>query len=253
MKRILLLAALCAAGVSPTAAQDFRWTGTVGASDWLKVANVNGDVDLVLTNGSQIEVVAEKRVRRGNADDVSIEVVEHSDGVTICVIHPSRDRGDTQECGGRDFDRVQAGRTEVSVHFTVRAPASTWFEGVTVNGDVMVDGPLDRVRATSVNGDVDVSAEGQARATTVNGSIRARIAGTTLTGPVELETVNGSIELDLNEGINADVEASWLSGGLDTEFPLRVQGRIGRSARGQLGSGGHTIRLNTVNGSIDIS
>ena len=74
-----------------------------------------------------------------------------------------------------------------------------------------------------------------------------------MTGPVELETVNGSIELDLNQGVNADVRASWLSGGLDTEFPLEVRGRIGRSARGQLGSGGPTITLNPVNGSIEIS
>ncbi len=253
MKRLLLLTALFAAGAASADAQDFRWSGTVDASDWLKVVNINGDVDLVLTSGSQIEVVAEKRVRRGDAGDVRIEVVEHSGGVTICAIHPSRERGDTQECEDTEFERVQAGRTDVSVHFTVRAPASTWFEGVTINGDVVIDGPLDRVRATSVNGDVQISAEGEARATTVNGSIRARIAANELTGPVDLQTVNGSIELDVNDGINADVEASWLSGGLDTEFPLRVRGRIGRSARGQLGAGGHTIRLNTVNGSIEIS
>ena len=254
MKHMLVAAAIATLAATPVAAQsDFRWTGQVDRADWLKVQNINGDVDLVLTDGSQIEVAADIRVREGNADDVRVEVVEHAGGVTVCAIYPSRRRGQTQECAGRTFDRAQARDTDVSVHFTVRAPRSTWFEGVTVNGDVDVAGPLERVEATTVNGDVILAASGEARATTVNGSIRARIAGNDLSGPVELETVNGSIELDLNDGINADVEARWLSGGLNSEFPLEVRGSISRSASGQLGAGGPTISLNTVNGRIDIS
>ena len=253
MKRILVAAALLAIVASPAAAQEFRWTGQVAGSDWLRVHNVNGDIEVVPTSGSTIEVVAEKTARRGDVDDVRIEVVEHSDGVTICAIYPSRRSGETQECAGERFERVQARRSNVEVRFTVRAPRSTWFDGATVNGDVDVQGPLARVEATTVNGDVTLEADGEAKGTTVNGSIRARIAATQLTGPVELETVNGSIELDINDGINADVEASWLSGSLDSEFPLRVRGRIGRSASGQLGDGGPTISLNTVNGSIEIS
>ena len=253
MKRILVATALLALATVPASAQEFRWTGQVDRSDWLRVSNINGDIEVVPTSGSQIEVVAEKTARRGDVDDVRIEVVEHSGGVTICAIYPSRRSGETQECAGERFERVQASRSNVEVRFTVRAPRSVWFDGVTVNGDVDVQGPLARVEATTVNGDVFLEADGEAKATTVNGSIRARIAGNDLTGPVDLETVNGSIELDINDGINADVEAAWLSGGLDTEFPLRVRGRIGKSASGQLGSGGPTISLSTVNGSIEIS
>ena len=83
-------------------------------------------------------------------------------------------------------------------------------------------------------------------------SVDARIEGSDLEGPVKLTTVNGSIHLDVNDDINADVEARWVSGGLRSELPLTVRGRMSRTARGQFGDGGHEVSLSTVNGSIEV-
>ena len=122
-----------------------------------------------------------------------------------------------------------------------------------MNGDVEALDLASDVSLTSVNGDVDVSTSGYAEARTVNGSIDARMGRIDPEGGLSFQTVNGSIELDLPDDVDADLDASWVNGGLDSELPLSIQGRIGRrSARGLLGSGGPRLELSTVNGSIRI-
>lgn len=255
-RRIAILIALITLGVQSerlAAQEEFRWSGTVDSGDWMAVQNISGDVEVIVTNGSQIELVATKT---GDADDfehVRVEVVEDRDGVTVCTIYPSRRRSDSQECGSEEFDRPRYRENiDVEVTYVLRVPASTQLKGTTVNGDVRVDGTLARAVTTTVNGDVEVASRGSLTATTVNGSVDARLEGTDLDGPVKLTTVNGSIHLDVNDNINADIEARWVSGGLRTELPLSVRGRMTRSASGQLGNGGHEVSLSTVNGRIEI-
>jgi DUF4097 and DUF4098 domain-containing protein YvlB len=140
---------------------------------------------------------------------------------------------------------------DVEVTFTVRLPGGVRFAGRTVNGSVEARGLASDVSLRTVNGDVDVATTGFAEARTVNGSIDAAMGRTDPEGGLRFETVNGSIELDLPDDVDADVEANWLNGGLETDLPLRVDGRIGRrSARGVLGEGGPRLELSTVNGSI---
>lgn len=68
---------------------------------------------------------------------------------------------------------------------------------------------------------------------------------------LSFSTVNGDITLDLPDDIDAELDASWLNGELDSDLPLMLQGRMGRrSARGTLGDGGPRLEVSTVNGSI---
>ena len=68
----------------------------------------------------------------------------------------------------------------------------------------------------------------------------------------DLYQINGSIVLDLPDGLDADLDVRWLNGGLDSDLPIQV-GRMGRGrATGRLGAGGATLRIETVNGSIRI-
>ena len=55
-------------------------------------------------------------------------------------------------------------------------------------------------------------------------------------------------------GANADIHASTVNGHISTDFPLTVRGRmvVGKSLQGTIGSGGHELKLNTVNGSIHL-
>jgi DUF4097 and DUF4098 domain-containing protein YvlB len=65
--------------------------------------------------------------------------------------------------------------------------------------------------------------------------------------------VNGSIKLQLPANANAEVDFKSVNGHLDSDFPLTVQGSIGRhSVHGTIGSGGRTLDIKTVNGSGEL-
>lgn len=235
-------------------AEDFRWHGSIPDGRTLEVKGINGDIDASLASGSEAEVVAVKRAKRSDPDSVEIKVVEHGDGVTICAVYPSRGVR-RNECAAGDGGRMSADHNDVEVRFTVRVPAGVAFRGRTVNGGIKADGLSAPVDAETVNGDVRLAAEGSARAQTVNGSIRATLARAAGSEPLEFETVNGSIELELPAEVDADLRAETVNGDIDSDFPLETRSRRDHpphTARAKLGSGGRPLKLETVNGSIEV-
>jgi len=243
----LLLAA--AAG-----AEDFRWHGSIPDGRTLEVKGINGDVEASLASGGEAEVVAVKRSKRSNPDSVEIKVVEHGEGVTICAVYPSRGMR-RNECAAGDGGRLGADDNDVEVRFTVRVPAGVAFRGRTVNGGIKADGLAAPVDAETVNGDVRLAAEGSARAQTVNGSIHATLARAAGSEPLEFETVNGSIALELPADVDADLRAETVNGDIDSDFPLETRSsrrHPPHTARAKLGSGGRPLKLETVNGSIEV-
>ena len=67
---------------------------------------------------------------------------------------------------------------------------------------------------------------------------------------VELNSVNGSVDLTIPSDSNAEIEASTVSGGINNDFGLHVNNHqfVGHDLRGELGSGGTHIKLSNVNG-----
>jgi len=123
-----------------------------------------------------------------------------------------------------------------------------------VNGEVMAEGLLSDATVSTVNGDVTVTAAGVVEAATVNGSIRASTDQADPGRTLSFSTVNGSITLNVPHDFRAHVRASGLKGGVSSDFPLRERRGefVGFSAEGEIGEGGHTLRMETVNGSISI-
>jgi DUF4097 and DUF4098 domain-containing protein YvlB len=120
-----------------------------------------------------------------------------------------------------------------------------------VPGDIRAEGLRADARAETVNGNVDVHTAGFAEASTVNGNITCRLGRSSFEEDVEFETVNGSITIEMPEGLNADFRANTVNGGIDSDFPILVTGKVSRrSLRGSIGEGGPELRLSTVNGSI---
>jgi hypothetical protein len=233
-------------------AQDFRWHAALASGKTLEVRGISGRVRASRASGSEAEVTAVKKAgRRGDPDDVEIKVVEDEEGVTICAVYPTR-RGGMSECrpGGGHGDNIRD--TDVNVDFEVRVPSGVDFVGSSVNGSVYASELPADARVSSVNGDVEVSATGVAQASTVNGSVEARI-GKAWTGTLEFSSVNGGIRITLPADIDADVEASTVNGGIESDFPITVQGRMRpREFHGRIGKGGRRLELNTVNGSIEL-
>ena len=247
---LLVLGSLVTAGALE--AQDFRWHAALASGKTLEVRGISGRVRASRASGSEAEVTAVKKAgRRGDPEDVEIQVVEDNDGVTICALYPTR-RGKS-ECRSGGGHNENFKDTDVEVDFEVRVPAGVDFVGTTVNGDVFAsDLPAD-AEVSSVNGDVEVSAAGLARGSTVNGSITAVVGKAAWTGSLRFATVNGGIRVTLPPDIDAEVDANTVNGSIDSDFPITMQGRMRpREFHGVIGKGGRRLELTTVNGSIEL-
>jgi len=224
----------------------------------LEVKGISGNVSAVLASGNTAEVVAEKRGRSSDFDEVEIRVVEENGGITICAIYRPW-RFPENSCDYKDLDnRDDEGEhrdIDVSVDFEVRVPAGVEFVGTTIAGDVEARGMESEVTATTVSGDVYVSTSELAWATTVSGEIELEI-GTLDWDELDFNTVNGDITLYLPAGLDADVRFNSLSGDFDTDFEMSEQRRrsrwIGSRIRGTIGDGGRELSFNTVSGDVNL-
>jgi DUF4097 and DUF4098 domain-containing protein YvlB len=106
----------------------------------------------------------------------------------------------------------------------------------------------------TVSGGVSVSdASGDIRGRTQNGGVTANLTGQRWTGRgLDLETSNGGVTLNLPANYSADLETGTVNGGVRIDFPLTVQGQVGRQIRTRLGSGGPLVRATTTNGGVNI-
>ena len=245
----LAIGALFLVTAAGLAGQDFDWSGAVDRGDAVTIRGVNGEIEARRASGGRVRVTATKQARREDPSSVDIQVVEDEMGVLICAVYPSRDDDRPNRCARGDRYHMNNKRNDVQVDFVVEVPDGVELEATTVNGDVAIRGLGSRVDATTVNGSIEIETEGAARATTVNGGITVRLGR--LEGPLEFTTVNGSVTLTLPGSTAADVEMSTVNGSIETDFPITVRGRWGpRSARGEIGGGGPTLEVTTVNGSI---
>lgn len=248
----LALVAVAAGVALPTggvsAQGEFHWKGKIPAGQTIEIKGINGDVTAVAGTG-EVEVTAVKTARRSDPAEVTIAVVPHGGGVTICAVYPSSGR-EENSCEPADRGHMGSRDNDVRVDFTVHVPQGVRLVASTVNGSVEAANLASDVQATTVNGHIRVATAGYAEAETVNGSIVASL-GRTGSEPLRFHTVNGGITLDLPANASADVRANTVNGQIVTDFPLTVTGRLGpRSVHGTIGSGGQRLELSTVNGTI---
>jgi hypothetical protein len=237
--------------------RDFRWEGSVAPGKWVKLHNINGDVEVMPASGSRVEVTAVKRGRRGDPDEVRIEVTRYGtndENVSICAIWGDAICDENGYRSRRNRRGHDDDDNDIEVEFTVRLPRGVNIDVGTVNGSVDVRGATGEVNASSVNGGVDaISDGGPVTASTVNGSIRASMRSVG-SGDLEFSTVNGSITVELPENIDADVRMNTVNGTLSSrDFPLTVTGRFNpQNMRATIGRGGTRLSFSTVNGNVEL-
>ena len=245
---------LLSAGAAGAAEGDtWEWKQAVAPGSAVEIRNVNGGIEAGTASGSQVEVVAVKKVKEGNPADLKIEVVKHAGGVTVCAVYPANDGDPPNECkpnGGRM--KIRKGY-EGTVSFTVKLPASVRLLGRTVNGGIKtasLGGPAD---LATVNGSIQVDSAAEVRAKTVNGSVTAKMDRTDWKGELELTTVNGSVKVELPASANTDVKGGTVNGSIESDFGLPVEGKWGpKKVSGKIGAGGRLLNVNSVNGSLQL-
>ena len=141
-----------------------------------------------------------------------------------------------------------------SVSYEVYVPKRTNLEAETHNGGVSAEGIEGRMNFHAENGGIHLTdVAGDVRAETTNGGVHADLTGTTWKGAgLDLETTNGGVELSIPRGYNAELETGTVNGGMNIDFPITVQGSIGRRINTKLGNGGPRVRATTTNGGVVI-
>jgi hypothetical protein len=257
-KSLLAVFALAVAASSLSAqerpsARDFRWSKVLPAGQWVRLHNISGNVKVTATDGDRVDVVG---IRRGGGsyddDDVRVDVHEGRDGVTICALWGEEswcdDRGSHIESHGRDGRRRRG-----HIDFEVRLPRRLKLSANSVSGDVEVNGAGDEVRAHSVSGDVRLERvrAPAVTAASVSGDIEAHIEALTGGGALRFTSVSGNVSLQLPRSLDADVTMRTVSGELDSDFQLTLQGGVGRrSLNARIGRGGRPLTLTTVSGDV---
>lgn len=141
-----------------------------------------------------------------------------------------------------------------SVSYTIKLPRNATLRAVeSVNGTVTVNGVQGRIKASTVNGNVEVwSAVSEIDVETVNGSVKASLVGPAVKR-AKLSTVNGSAAVQMPANANARIKASTVNGSIHSDLAVAVERPKygpGANVNANLNSGGETVELESVNGSI---
>ncbi len=197
-------------------------TKTGGGS--IKVYGIKGDSDLK-TSGGSVEV-----------SDLAGKLRAETSGGHISL----------REVTGNAWVETSGGSIEV-------ASLSGSFHGNTSGGPIhitRVDGDID---AESSGGSIHIEdAGGRVIAKTSGGSVEVKFDRGNAKGG-ELETSGGSVRAAIDPKVNLTLDASASGGGVKSDLPITVVGRVSTSSlHGSLGSGGAELRMHTSGGSIQI-
>jgi hypothetical protein len=203
-------------------------------------AGENGGISV--TGESRRDLQVRARVQAWAADDAEAERIARA--VTVSSDGALRSDGP-----------ARGGRTGWSVSFDVVAPREIDLDLEANNGGISVAGVRGELLLETRNGGIKLDgAAGNVRGRTVNGGVDARLTGNSWDGAgLELVTTNGGVRLRIPEDYSARLETGTVNGGVDIDFPVTMQGRIGKEISTTLGRGGPLVRVATTNGQVRVS
>ncbi|MET0625946.1 MAG: DUF4097 family beta strand repeat-containing protein [Pyrinomonadaceae bacterium] len=252
---VLAAVALTAADASraqsrPEVTEEFHQTYPLGAGGRVSLQNINGAVKVVAWDRAEVKVDAVKRAYTAERlREAQIRVDASSGRVRIETEYPDN----TLRWSDRDGERHE---NPASVDYTLTVPRGATVDEVNlVNGALTLEGLAGSVEASSVNGRVTATGlTGPVQLSVVNGRLEATLDALGDAGRVTLSAVNGPLVVTLPSDANAMLQADTVHGGITNDFnlPVRVGEYVGRELQGRLGSGAARVRLNNVNGPIQI-
>jgi DUF4097 and DUF4098 domain-containing protein YvlB len=260
--RRLISATLVATMVVPAVAfaqqGDFHWDRAVAAGKEVSVNNISGNIKVTTSTSGKVEVVGVKHGDSRYFDRIKADVQETSSGVVICVLYDNAD----SYCDDRGIHTDSRGNRgwrdgyDVSMSLEVAIPTNLRVSAHNVSGDVWVTGAHGTVDVGSVSGDVRLEklhADG-VRANSVSGNVDVQVDEFTGRGDLVFHSVSGDITLDAPKNFDADISMSTVSGDINSDFPLVLNGgrMRRRNVEARIGNGGRRFDVSTVSGDLRI-
>jgi hypothetical protein len=249
---LLLPLALAVAGCDAslahlTARATDEWTRSypLAAGGEIRIVNTNGKIDIEGSDGSTVEVRAE-RIARGATDAAARELLPR-----IVINEDAKPDRVSLETGRMSGILIGV---SYEVRYHVRAPKTAVVNVSNTNGQVTVAAFGGNVIAHTTNGGVrGTGLTGAVDARSTNGGVNIEMASVG-TGKIALRTTNGGVTLMLPETTKADITASCTNGGISVASldNLEIMETSRRRFEGRLNGGGTPIELRTTNGGIRV-
>ncbi len=227
----------------------FEQTYPLSANGRVSVSNVNGSITIDTWDRKEVKLEAVKTAdSKEGLSEVEIKIDARADSLTVETNYDNwkRDGGNR---GWKNYNK----RT---VEYRLTVPKNAVLDEIeTVNGSVNIANSNNLTKASTVNGQVTATnLRGTAELSTVNGTVEANFDQLQSSSKISLNTVNGQVNLVIPSDANATVKADTVNGSITNDFglPVRKGQYVGRDLYGKIGSGEVQIRLNSVNGGLNI-
>ena len=219
-----------------TVREDFQERIAAPDGAWRVEGGQNGAIALSGTEGNEAFVCAQIHAWAGN------EAAARELAREVRIVVDAR--------GVRSEGPPQKKKARWTVAFHIFVPRATDVEARTENGPISVEGTRSRLDLETVNGPISVSKSGgDVRGRTTNGPLDVTLVGARWSGRgLDLESTNGPVSVVVPRNFSAELEFGTSNGPMAFDFPVTVQGRVSKSIKTTLGSGGPLIRVYTMNG-----
>ncbi len=255
--------------------KDFQVAGTPD----ITLTTFDGAIEIRAWDRSEVSIEIEKRGPNKQAvDEIEVKATQSGNRITLEVRQPR----DGAHFG---FSTSRSARVVASVPRLANVDAHSGDGSIAierVGGKVKLDTGDGSLKATEVagelrahtgdgsitldrvdgridadTGDGSMTLDGKlegVRLRTGDGSIRVRAgAGSRMADDWDIHTGDGSVTIDVPDPFDADLDAHTGDGGVSVSS-LSVKGEVSKhSVRGQIGSGGRSLRVSSGDGRITIS
>ena len=230
--------------------EEFHQTYALSPTGRIGLENINGGVQIKVWDRAAVQVDATKKAwRKERLAEARIEVNSTEDNLRIKTEYP--DWNQNFRSGNDRYDNP------ATVEYVLTVPRKAALESIElINGSIDIEGAEGSVKASSINGPVNARGLlGDVRLSTINGPLKAIFITLDESRPISLGSVNGPVVLIIPSDANASVRAGTVHGGISNDFGLKVKHGeyVGHNLTGQLGTGGPRIKLENVNGPININ
>jgi hypothetical protein len=261
--RLRTLAALpLVASLSLTAACDIALSGAreeatetvtrsfpLSPGGTLDVSTTNGRIEVVAGSGRTVEMTAVKVAKAATKEGATelLKRLQIKEEITADLVKLRAERDGGQ---GASRQTLSAWGTSAEVRYSLKVPANTKLLLNTTNGEIEVVDVTAGSHLESVNGQINARGlSGDVKASTVNGGVDIALAS--VTGDVNVETTNGGVTLRLPGDAKALLLGRTTNGGLSVDgLQLEEVERSRRRLEAKLNGGGSRIEAETTNGGI---
>ena len=239
-------------GFSVNTENEVRWEAPSATDGHLEIFNSLGNLTVRPSTHDVLKIIVTKQSQGGDLTSTRIEIVEHEDGVTVCVIHDQVDPQYTPLClPGFGLPPLQE-RSDVAHDFIVEIPSTMTLHAVTEEGAISAVGIVNDAVLYTTTGPIDVQSSADVSATTFQGTVTARLDRLSANedGLYDLSSLSGDVLLSLSTSDEFTIYAATLSGQIESDF----QGIVDefQNYEAEVNGGGVLVNAGSVSGDIRI-